>query len=407
MRVLIVPSWFPSKEDPVAGIFVADQVKALARVPGVSVTILSWGHGDSHVPLHKPFAALLVILRHFCRKLNRRELTKLDSQVDLNVLAAPALTVSSRVSRNWYSAILGAADRAMDRYVKSGQSFDIIHAHCAIPAGLVAMALSEKYLVPYVITEHAFPSRTPAMLSSHEQAAKFGSVFRDASRAFAVSKSLANEISSLGVANVDVLPNVYDDSVFVSQGAPRYSGGVLKLLSVANATNVKGLDVLLRAIADYRYRLGEDVKCIIAGGGPGQKELKKLSKVLGVRDAVKFEGALSRSELLKRYRDCSAVVISSHRETFGMVGVEALACGRLIVSTRCGGPEEYIVDKKNGLLVNVNSPRELSQAFMELRALLSTYSSQEISKDIFAKYSSSNFARALLEAYDDVIMSEQ
>lgn len=405
MRVLVVPSWFPSAHDPVAGIFIADQVKALSVMPGISVTVLSWGHGDSHVPLHNPISALRTLVRYFWHLVSKRERVKVVSQLGVDVLYAPALTISSKVSEDWYSVVLGAADRAVGRAIKNGQSFDIIHAHSLIPAGVVAMTISEKYSIPYIITEHTFPNRIPGALRSGVLDEKLHQVFRGASKVFAVSNSLAREMSDLGIADVDVLPNVFDDTVFVPQRAPNLESGALNLLAVANATDVKGFDVLLRAVADYRHRLGGEVSCVIAGGGPAQKELQNLKKTLGLCDEVTFEGALSRPQLLKRYRDCTAVVISSHRETFCLVGLEALACGRLVVSTRCGGPEDYIDDRKNGLLVNVNSPQELAHAFAELKSLIASYSAKVIADDISAKYSSRTFAKTLVKIYDDVIVS--
>lgn len=403
MRVLVIPSWFPSATDPVAGVFVVDQIRAISNLQGVSITVLTWGHGDSYVPLHKPFLALRSILLYFGRLTTGAFQASPLELVDVDFLNAPALTVSSRVSKNWFASVMRAADKALAQSIAKGQAFDVIHAHCSIPAGVIARKLAKKYSLPFVVTEHSYPDRISNLSSSRKE---FDNVFKEASRVLAVSNSLASEMVNFGVSDITVLPNVFDDRVFKYQAAPIRENGTLKLLAVANATPIKGFDVLLKAIADYRLRCAGDVACIIAGGGPSQRELQTLSRRLGLCDVVQFEGALSRDQLLIRYRQCSAVVISSHRETFSMVGLEAIACGRLVVSTRCGGPEDYIIDNENGLLVNINSPQELSAAFIKLRSLLTSYSAKKISKDIYKKYSSGCFSEALAKIYDDVVIGK-
>lgn len=112
----------------------------------------------------------------------------------------------------------------------------------------------------------------------------------------------------------------------------------------------KNLALLLEATALCR-REGLDLHLRLVGGEP-TVALRHAVQRLGVADAVTFDGKLPEPELLAFYRSLDAFVIPSAQEGFAIVGAEAMASGCPVVSTRCGGPEEYVLDGVTGCLVD-------------------------------------------------------
>ncbi len=136
------------------------------------------------------------------------------------------------------------------------------------------------------------------------------------------------------------------------------------VLYVGRFDPVKGIDRLLEAMTflakHYRIRL-----IIVGGDGCHTSEairLKKLSHRLGVRDAVTFVGRVRQNELPPYYSAADVVVVPSHYESFGLVGLESLACGTPLVATPVGGMKKIIRDGESGRVVDDASPVSMAKA---------------------------------------------
>jgi glycosyltransferase involved in cell wall biosynthesis len=112
----------------------------------------------------------------------------------------------------------------------------------------------------------------------------------------------------------------------------------------------KNVGLLLEAVAEAR-RSGVLLELRLAGSDP-PPEMVRRAKALGLEAAVRFLGKLPHPQLPDFYRSLDVFAIPSFQEGFGIVGVEALACGVPVVSTRCGGPEEFVIQDETGLLVD-------------------------------------------------------
>jgi glycosyltransferase involved in cell wall biosynthesis len=121
--------------------------------------------------------------------------------------------------------------------------------------------------------------------------------------------------------------------------------------------------VLVRAFKSVHETI-PSAKLIIAGGGPLRGQMEDLALSLGVQDGIQFLGPIKRAQVAKLLRHCTAFVLPSRFETFGIAILEAMACKKPVVATTVGGIPEIIENGKNGILVEPDNPAALAEALV-------------------------------------------
>ena len=144
------------------------------------------------------------------------------------------------------------------------------------------------------------------------------------------------------------------------------------ILSVGNLVARKGHDMVIRALPGLLESIPE-VVYLIVGDGPHRQELENLACATGVREHVIFAGQISDERLPETYALCDAFVMPSRErlelcdvEGFGMVFLEASACGKPVVAGRSGGIGDAVVDGMTGLLVNSLDTNDIGGALRKL-----------------------------------------
>jgi glycosyltransferase involved in cell wall biosynthesis len=137
------------------------------------------------------------------------------------------------------------------------------------------------------------------------------------------------------------------------------------LFCVSAYKQQKAIDVLIRAFKEV-LAAEPTVKLIIVGPGPLRDEFEKLSVALGIGKQIELLGPKSRIEVVQLLRGCTAFVLPSRFETFGIVILEAMACKRPVVATTAGGIPEIVDSGKNGILVAPGDPNALADALVGL-----------------------------------------
>ncbi len=172
------------------------------------------------------------------------------------------------------------------------------------------------------------------------------------------------------------------------------------LLFVGRFDPLKGIERLLTAMTYLQNR--KKFHLVIAGGdGDGAPEtqlLKELSRRFNIDDAVTFTGRVEQKDLLQYYSAADVLVLPSYYESFGLVGLEALACGTPVVATRVGAMEQILRDGETGYVVPEASPRSLAKSIRLLVAEPHTISADVIRESI-VKFDWSNVVLSLLKEY--------
>lgn len=278
---------------------------------------------------------------------------------------------------------------------------DILHVHNSWLAGTSVLALSKEEGLPYCLTEHStffsrglIPERFHPLLRS---------VFASSACNLVVSPSLGRMLQAMGLLprGYRVLPNVLDP-LFEGAGlqaAP--ADGPVTFLHVAELTAKKGQANLLRAFS-AAFAGDGNARLVIGGEGDLAEELRRLSEALGINDKVSFTGRLDRSAVLAWMQACHVFVLPSLVETFGVVVIEAHACGRPVVATICGGPED-IITEQNGMLVPAGDVDALAEALRSAKRRWSGYDPSVIRETALHRYGSKILAHSLTSLYQEIL----
>ena len=385
MHILILPSWYPIVPSDINGVFFREQAIALAK-QNLKISVLV------------PPQTLIKDPRRW-NKFWRAPYYSKDERV---VTYRPWFINWARLISRKRTHVINRACRSFDEYSDLHGKPDILHAHSALPGGEIAMAISQKNRIPFVVTEHSSGFVRNVVPSSDLMKAK--QVFSSAGVLVTVSSNLLSTLESTCSTTFPracVIPNMLSNDFLSSTPYTLSHESSFTFLNVGVLTPNKRHDLLLRAFLEAFER---DKKVTLRIGGDGQemKRLRKLAKDLCIVDRITFLGELKRKQVLKEMNHCQAFVLNSEFETFGVVIIEALSQGKPVISTRCGGPEE-ILHKRNGILVQKNNKKALADAMVCLRNNYFSYDHNFIRNDCLNRFSEDAVVPQLVSMYEDVL----
>jgi D-inositol-3-phosphate glycosyltransferase len=250
---------------------------------------------------------------------------------------------------------------------------DVVHAHFWM-SGLAALAALTGRDVPLVQTFHALGS----VKRRHQGAADTSppsriwmerDVAHRAARVIAACADEVRELRAMGVphAAIDVVPSGVDLDLF--RGRPDRPPPPRRLLSVGRMVARKGVDDAIRMLS----RL-PGTELVIAGGPPADRlphdaEYRRLRGIADERkllDRVRFIGTVPHEDLPSLMASVRAVVCLPWYEPFGIVPLEAMACGTPVIGTAVGGMLDTVIDGKTGYLLPPRDPIAAARAALRV-----------------------------------------
>lgn len=381
MNVFVLPSWYPSARQPMAGLFARDQALALALArPAWHVVVGLWGHHDGALNLRSAADSARALAWRLQTPAGWR-----THSGPLHEVLTPRLSWTLAWAGGGVRGLLSASRANLARAEARFGRMALIHAHVGFPAGWVAAQLAAERGLPVLLTEHMSPFPFPALADARGQPLpRLRAAFEAAQATVAVSTALAQRLRACGLRCDAVLPNVVDERRFALPAARPPGGRARVLFTLGALTPQKGVDVLLRALAQLPPQ-AQPVQLHIGGDGPERAALQALATGLGLAAQVRFLGALRPEQTPAHFAACDAFVLASRHETFGVVLAEALMSGRPVVATRCGGPED-IVTPQNGRLVPPGDPAALAAALHEVLNAPQAFDAAALRADAVARF---------------------
>jgi len=217
---------------------------------------------------------------------------------------------------------------------------------------------------------------------------------------------------ALAAASTPVIyaPPGVDAEVFTPHGPTADNGGRPYILAVGRFSDRrKNLGLLLQAYARTLDALPEGPDLVLAGASEANPDFWAEVHGLGLADRVIVRLKPSREDLAALYRGALCLAVSSDEEGFGMVIIEAMACGTPVVSTRCGGPDLIISDGVDGFLVARGDDQAMAATLIELarRPGLAHAMGTEARLTVERRYAEPVAARAFLDLYETLLSEDR
>ena len=295
---------------------------------------------------------------------------------------------------------------ARDR-IRATEKPDLIQVHSSMWAGLAAMEIHRTMDIPYVITEHRgrFISGNPhtGNMLLPWQKPLLKEIFEGAVKVVTVSQALEEKIVSLAPASKDritTIPNMVDTGFFVPADQP--PPGPFTFFCLAHLEADKGIDTLVGATKILSERMARPFNVVIGGGGQQGRRLKSMARKLSLENTISFTGPLNREAVRHHLQKSHAFVMPSRFEAFGVVYIEAMACGLPVIATKAGGPADF-TGEETGLLVDPGQADVLASAMHELMQRSAAYKPDRIRESVTRRFSKEVVVASYLELYHQIL----
>jgi glycosyltransferase involved in cell wall biosynthesis len=381
-KILIIPTWYPSKNHPLDGIFVQDQAEILCRVFDVAV-------------LYPRLIHLRTLLKE---GIPRRSM---GFEQGLFILRDYGLAFP-RYRKQWYGTLSKIALEKFEKLISQWGKPDLIHAHIVLPGGWVAAKLKERSSIPLVLTEHSSPFSMH--LGSCYSRRLVQETLKVCDKVIGVSCGMKMQMKEwVGEDKLEVIGNVVRSDYFkIGDDFPHATSTPKKILCVSIMRKQKGLSNLLKACKRLADSGEKNFKLYLGGDGEIRLQLEREAKDLGLLDHCAFLGLLDRERVRDWMQRCDFFVLPSLHETFGIVVAEAMACGKPVIATECGGPE-FIITPESGMLVQPGDINGLMEAMGVLINQSAQFDRNAIRQSVRSRFGEEAFLSKIAKVYDEVI----
>ena len=358
MKILFLPSWYPSKEDPIWGNYFLKQAESMSKYADVSMMYVN------RVGIKQVFKFFKI------KKEKPKEYKFKFFKTDIINLKSINIFLS-------YYFYKKAIYKLYKKNIK--EKPDIIFVQSVLPAGVGALYISKKENIPFVVHEH---SKTVMQNKKHK--AFFEKILKEADGYFAVGKSIKEYLLEIGRTDTKIIPNFINTKKF--DILPNKSKKDFTIITICNFFKIKSIEVLFKALRIFldKYKV-TNVKLNIIGTGENEEFYKQTVKKLNLNKYVNFLGYVKNDDVPKKLSESNILCLSSKEETFGIPIVEAMACGLPCISTNCSGPRE-IINKENGILVPIDDEKKYAEAIYSMYKNSNNYSSSKIKKFVYDNY---------------------
>lgn len=397
IHVVIVPSWWPSLEQPINGIFHVDYARAFAAA-GAKVGVVV---PDQISPRCLGGGTSIPWIPRITREC-------VAGSPDIPVIRIRGLHtalgrpgIQMKRYRRWL-------ERGLEIYAAEHGEPEILHAMCAIPAGWASTHLSPRWARlarRVVVTENTGPFSLVLARKKGEAYVRAG--LAKAAAIIAVSEPLRRDMLAAGINGpIDVIPNPVEE-IFVgspppeiphdADNRPTYHG-----LFVGRLTPLKGIHELVQAAIQLSHEKGFAIEWNFAGYGDLEPEARQRFAEAGLSRQAGFHGLCEKKAVANLLAASHFLVLPSHGENCPLAICEALASGRPIIGTRGTGCEPLIANG-DGVLCEIGNPSSLADAVRTLLTDYSRWNWRAIADRGQARFSQAAIAKEYAGIFRDVV----
>lgn len=368
-RVLFLSAWYPTKIDPMPGLFVQQHAKAISGAWDVAV-------------LH-------------CMPLDyQQKIYEIDISVEFNLLTIRVFYKKTKGRIPILSGIVKLfrfAKAYMIGYQHIVTMFGVpqlVHVNILTRVGVIALFLKIRYRIPYVITEHwsrYLPERNE--YNGYLRKIITRLIVRKSEALSTVSQKLKTSMINCGIIhqNFLIINNMVDCDMFRPEVIAMVNEK--KIFSHISCfddytKNISGIIRSIRKLAERR----EDFVCLLVGDGIDRVKIEQSANDLVLKNIVQFTGILEGDQLVKVYNKSLFTILFSNFENMPVVISESFACGKPVIATNTGGIAE-IVNEKNGILVECGNEQKFEEALDFMLDNVNTFNANTIREFAIKQFS--------------------
>lgn len=369
--------WYPYDKDPQFGVFIQKQAAAIACYHDI---VVYSSHSHSSNSREKKYEL------EFSEK-NKVKEYRMYYRKSTGIFAIIQNTLSYLIA--W--------KKAREVIWKNHGKPGILHAYILLRPAVLAYICSKVYRTPYVVSEQ-WSGYTNGNFERQSFLRRWTGkfIFAQARERIAVSDFLRSSLERHGFKTpIRVIPNVIE----VQGKSFKKESDKIRILVVADLVDeIKNISGTIRAFASVLNKI-ENLTLEIIGHGPDEIKLKELASVLRINPtAIHFSGLKSNAEVYEALHNSDFLVMNSRFETFSLICAEALSCGKPVIATRCGGPEEFI-NETNGILIPAADDESLENAMEKMARTFTNYDPHSLIQDSTRKFSAETVGKMLCEVY--------
>jgi glycosyltransferase involved in cell wall biosynthesis len=393
MNIFTIPSWYPTDDQPIAGIFIREQINMYAKAfPEDKIGVSLWGSHQNDLLLDVKGG-----LKNIPKLLKTTEPSIKKKSNNLIEFFHPAYTWSRRFRNGNIKGIIEANENNFEKFEKLFGKPNLIHAQVAYPGGHIARFLAKKFGIPYIITEQMSPFPLKGLEYGFQKYVLES--LKQADCVIGVSKELKDRLNAFNI-DCQVLPNFIDGKYFQIDSSEKNQSNAIEFLTVGRLAEQKGHRTLIEACNILKEKLNFNLTII--GDGSLRKKLESKTQTFGLADTIRFEGALTPNRIVQELHRCDAFVFPSLHESFGIAPLEALACGKPVIGTDVGAVGSMI-NGDTGKLVPIESSKELAHAMLELANDLNAFDAKKIRAFYERNFSEKVILAKLRSIYENTI----
>lgn len=382
-NILFLTKWYPNKFDPQLGVFVKKHAKAVSELCNVNVLYVCAdaaleGMYETIISNPQGFSEIIVYY-------------KKNNSFLKSIINPYRYIKANRIGIQEVQKTLGV--------------IDLIHVNVLNRPGLIALIIKKLKGIPFIITEHW----TGYVSGSYEKSGFLKKwlnklIIKNANVVTTVSESLRKKMLELALNNnYFVVPNVVESIDPTSLFTGQHSQTKIKILTIADLLDSqKNISGIIKSIANISSQ-NPNIEYHIIGDGPDKSMLSSLADSLqGNTKFIFFHGRQNNEYVYNFLKQIDFVIINSNFETFSVVAAEALVNGKPVISTICGGPEEFI-NPDCGILIEPNNQKQLEKAIIKMISDYKNYDAQKLNQYISQKYNHTVIGKQFYTIYKTLI----